>query len=104
LSLGSLYVNQDDADEGLRYVTLALPYYERNKFQTQIMQAQALAGQAENHKGEYAAAVKSFERAAQIAEVLTNREQRALAQKGIATALIYQGRYTEALDPLDTTL
>jgi tetratricopeptide (TPR) repeat protein len=101
LRLGSLYVQQDDADNGLQYVTQALPYYEQNGFQNQVMMAQALIGQAENHKGQYVLALQAFEKLLQLAGQLNNKAQMALAHKGAATSLIYQGRYTEALSHLE---
>lgn len=99
LRLGSLYIQQDDADNGLQYVTQALPYYEQNGFHNQVVMAQTLIGQAENHKGNYPAALRAFEKLLQLAG--DNKGQMALAHKGTATSLIYQGKYTEALSHLE---
>ena len=93
LSLASLYVQRGESDRGLSYEEDAWSFYQRGGYRTETSQALLLRGRALRQKGDYGGALKAFA----LAEETGDQTQIANARGSIASLLLDQERYEEAL-------
>jgi tetratricopeptide (TPR) repeat protein len=81
----------------LRNVEQALAWYQRGGYRKETAQALILMGRAQREKGDYQAALRSFQQQLEIARQLGDQTQMALAQQGIGSVLEAQERWPDAL-------
>lgn len=101
LSLGSLYLQLDKARKTIEYTEPALKYFESNKFRRESLQCLLVLGYANDKLGNYDAALKSFTHQLQIASELNDSSQVADTHAAIATVLVHQESFAEALKHFD---
>jgi tetratricopeptide (TPR) repeat protein/predicted Ser/Thr protein kinase len=98
LSLGSLEVQHGETDAGLPHVRQALDWYQKHSSPKESIQALTLIARAQRQKGDYAGALESFQRQLQTSRQFGLQPQVALADQGIGSVLMVQGRWPEALN------
>ena len=96
-SLGSLAMRYGNVDEAIRDIEQALVWYRRGGYQKETANALLLLARAQRQKGDYAAALESFQRQAQVGKQIGDPSLVALAEQGGGTVLMAQGRLPEAL-------
>ncbi len=97
LMLGSLHIQQTRLEEGAREVERALPYYQRAGFREIQAQALILLGRARRDEGDYQRAFGIFQEQLALAEKTGSTAQMATAEEGIASVMLRQERYPEAI-------
>lgn len=95
---GNLRITQGQIEEGVRYEEQALDFYKQNGFRLEASRALTLLARANRSKGNYAAALQAFRDLLTLADEAKDDPQRALSHEGIASVLVRQGSYLEALD------
>lgn len=101
LCLGSLAERQDNADDVVRNVEQALPFYRQGGYSKETSQAFALLARAKVKKGEYEAAQQAFNEQLNLATRLGDHAQAGVIHRDIAFLFIILSRYPEALSHLD---
>ena len=96
-SLGSLAMRSGNVDEAIRDIQQALVWYQRGGYRKETANALVLLARAQRQKGDYAAALESFERQEQVGSQIGDPSLVALAEQGSGTVLMAQGRLPEAL-------
>jgi len=97
LSLAALHDQLKRSEDTAREAREALAYYQANGFAQESFQCLTLLGRLERYRGNYTAALDSFQRSLPMAEKSQDRSQMALAHESIGSVLFYQERYSEAL-------
>ncbi len=95
--LGSLYIQQENADKGLPYVEQALTFYQSGSYRKEVAQCFILQGRAQLLKGDYAAALIIFDDQLRLARQVDDQAQIARSQAEIGSALTKQELYPQAL-------
>jgi tetratricopeptide (TPR) repeat protein len=95
-NLGSLYDRQLRTDEALNYARQALEFFEQGKHRSGIYTCQILIGRANRRKGDYEAALKTFQQTLEMARDSGYQPLIAFSLGEIATVLTEQERYPEA--------
>ena len=96
LSLGSLYIQRGEADRGLAFVDQALAFYQPGAYRTESSQGLLLRARALKQKGDYAAALQSFQDQLNLAEQTGDQSQIANFHGAIGGLMMIQERYAEA--------
>ena len=96
-SLGSLAMRYGNVDEAIRDIQQALVWYQRGGYRKETANALLLLARAQRQKGDYAGALESFQRQAQLGAQIADPSLVALAEQGSGTVLMAQGRLPEAL-------
>ncbi|HUB84019.1 MAG TPA: protein kinase [Bryobacteraceae bacterium] len=96
-SLGSLALKYGSVEEGIGEVGQALEWYRRGGYQREAANALLLLARAQRQKGDYAAALQSFQQQAEMGKQMDDASQVAMAEQGSGTVLMAQGRWPEAL-------
>ncbi len=99
--MGSLRSLQHNTDEALNYLQPALAFYQSHSYRYWTSLALILVGRTQRDKGDYEAALNTFNVLLQGAEQLGDQAQAAKAHLDIGTVLTYQERYPEALRHFD---
>jgi serine/threonine protein kinase/Tfp pilus assembly protein PilF len=102
--LGSLYIQQLRTDEGLGYIRQALEDFKKQNYRKDISLASLALGRGYRRKGDYAAALETFEQKRKGDDETGDQRQLAFAYEGIASVYLEQGRYPEALDTYEKVL
>jgi tetratricopeptide (TPR) repeat protein len=97
LSLGSLAMRYGSVDEAIGDVQQALVWFQRGGYQKETANALVLLARAERQKGDYTAALGSFDEQLRLSNQMGDASQAALAQQGRGSVLQAQGRLPEAL-------
>jgi serine/threonine protein kinase/Flp pilus assembly protein TadD len=97
ISLAGLHDQLKRSEDTAREAREALAYYQANGFAQESFQCLTLLGRTERYRGNYAAALNSFQRSLPMAEKSHDRSQMALAHESIGAVLFYQQQYPEAL-------
>lgn len=97
LSLGSLYVQEGDAGNALRYIEPARSFYQQGNYRKEILQALLLLGRANELQGNYAAAAEAYEQDIQQANRIGDLSQAAYAHVYLGSLLSYQEKFPQAL-------
>jgi serine/threonine protein kinase/lipopolysaccharide biosynthesis regulator YciM len=95
-NLGSLYDKQLKTNEALAYVTQALTFFEQGGYRSNIHTCRILLGRANRRKGDYEAALKTFQQTLELARESGYQPQIAFSLGEIGTVLTEQERYPEA--------
>jgi tetratricopeptide (TPR) repeat protein len=103
LSLGSLRIQADKIDEGVRYVEQALPFYKQGNFQKEASQALMLLGQAYDARGALVRALAAFEEQLTIGNELKDQSLVAAANDGMAAVLMRCESYPEVLTHVEVS-
>jgi tetratricopeptide (TPR) repeat protein len=98
LSLASLHDQTGRYDEVEKEARQALDYYQANHFVEERLQALALLGRADYHRGRTDSALEVFQSLLDLAGKAQNRPLLALAHESIGLLYSRQERYPEALD------
>jgi serine/threonine protein kinase/Tfp pilus assembly protein PilF len=102
-SLGSLRIQRNRPDEGLRDVERALEFFQNGGYRKEAAQALILVGRGRRQQGDYAAALKAFEQQLEIASRAGDIAQQAVAHEAVGNVLFTQERYPEALRHFEET-
>ena len=97
LQLGSFWLSQHKTQQALPYLEAALPFYRESGYRRWLSQLLTLHGRALRNKGEYEAALKTFNELLTVAEQLGDRVQVANSHEEIGSVLRAQEKYPEAL-------
>jgi len=97
LQLGSLYLSQHKTQQALPYLEAALPFYRESGYRKWLSQLLTLHGRALRNKGDYDAALKTFNELLTVSEQLGDRVQVAGSHEEIGSVLRLQEKYPEAL-------
>ena len=95
---GNLRITQGQIDEGVSYAEKARDFYRQNGFRLEASRALTLLARANRSKGNYDAALQAFRDLLGLAEQANDEPQKALSHEGIASVLVRQASYLEALD------
>jgi len=98
LSLASLYSQMGRSDDAVREARGALAYYQPNGFAHESWAALTLIGRYQRDRGDLAAALASFQSAADAAKKSGNPSDMAGAEESLGSLAAVQERYPEALD------
>jgi serine/threonine protein kinase/Tfp pilus assembly protein PilF len=101
MSLASLRVQQNNADEAFRYLEPALAFYRQGGYRTETSLGLALLARANQEKGDYATALQANEQLLKLAQEATEQSEIAFSQTEVASALALEERYPEALAHLE---
>ena len=101
MSLGSLNVQRNRLDEGLRDVTRALEFFQGAGYRTEASRALILIGRASRKKGDYEGALRAFEQQLELARRANDLAQQAVAHESISSVLAQREDYPEALRHLE---
>jgi tetratricopeptide (TPR) repeat protein len=97
LSLGSLRIQEDRIDDGVRYVEQALPFYQQRGFQKEASQAFMLLGRSYDARGEFDKALRAYDSQLRSAREQGSSALEGSALDGTAFVLLRSERYPEAL-------
>jgi tetratricopeptide (TPR) repeat protein len=97
MQIGSLRSLQHNTDEASRYIQQALPFFQQGGYRKLLSMALTLLGRAYRDKGDYAAALKTFEEQFQVAEQVDDPSQVALSHFEMGNVLSNQEQYPKAL-------
>jgi tetratricopeptide (TPR) repeat protein/predicted Ser/Thr protein kinase len=97
LSLGSLRIQEDRVDDGVRYVEQALPFYQQRGFQKEASQAFMLLGRSYDDRGDFAKALRAYDSQLRLAREQGSSALEGSALDGTAFVLVRSERYPEAL-------
>lgn len=98
LNFASLYDRLDSPDEQLRAAKAALDYYQPNRWVTETFSALTLIARAEQHRGNYAAALSSFERLMDEANKTQNAAGILTAEESLGDVLLAMDDFPKALE------
>ncbi len=98
LSLAGLHNQLKRSEDAAREAREALAYYQFNGFAQESFQCLTLIGRSERDRGDYAAALGSFQRFLTMAERSQDRLQMALAHESLGGVRFAQEQYPEALE------
>jgi tetratricopeptide (TPR) repeat protein len=101
ISLASLRVQQNRADEALTFLDPALAFYREGGYRTETALGLGLLSRANQQKGEYTSALKANEQLLQVAQQGNDPSAIAFAQSELATSLALVERFPEALSHLE---
>ena len=104
LSLAALHNQLRRSEDAAREAREALAYYQFNGFAQESFQCLTLIGRSERDRGEYAAALGSFQRFLTMAERSQDRLQMALARESLGGVRFAQEQYPEALEQFQKNL
>lgn len=99
--LGSVRSLQHRTEEALPYIVRALAFYEQGSYHHWTSLTLILLGRVHRDKGDYEAALKTFNHLLQLGEGLGDQLQTGLAHVDIGNVLSYQEKYSEALQHFD---
>jgi tetratricopeptide (TPR) repeat protein len=91
-----LFIQRGEADRGLGYAEQALTFYQPGGYRTETSQALLLRGRAYKQKGDYNAALQSFQDQLKLAEQTGDQAQIAYSQGSIGNLLFDQESFAEA--------
>jgi tetratricopeptide (TPR) repeat protein len=97
LSLASVRIQQDKADEALQYVGPALEFFESGGYSKEYLQCLSILGQAHDLKSDYESALQAYQRQNELALRVGNPSQTAFSHNGIGLMLSYGEDYPTAL-------
>ena len=104
LSLAGLHDQLKRSEDATREAREALAYYQPNGFAQESFQCLTLIGRSERDRGDYAAALDSFQRFLTMAERSQDRLQMALAHESLGSVRFAQEQYPEALEQYQKNL
>jgi serine/threonine protein kinase/Tfp pilus assembly protein PilF len=96
-NLASLYDKQLRTDEELTYARQALTFFEQGGYRSKIHTCLTLLGRANRRKGDYEAALSTFQQTLKLAQESGYQPQIAFSLGEIGTVLAELERYPEAL-------
>jgi serine/threonine protein kinase/Tfp pilus assembly protein PilF len=96
LSLASLCIQRRETDRGLGYIEQALAFYQPAGYRTETSLALILRGRAHKQKGDYKAALQSFQEQLKLAEQTGDQAQIAYSHGSIGNLMFIQEQYAEA--------
>jgi len=99
--LGSLRSLQHKTEEALPYIEQALAFYEQGSYHHWTSLTLILLGRVHRDKGDYEAALKTFNQLLQLGAQLGDQLQEGLAHVDIGNVLSYQEEYSKALHHFD---
>ena len=99
--LGSLRSLQHKTEEALPYIEQALAFYEQGSYHHWTSLTLILLGRVHRDKGDYEAALKTFNQLLQLGAQLGDQLQAGLAHVDIGNVLSYQEEYSKALHHFD---
>ena len=99
--LGSLRSLQHKNEEALPYIEQALAFYEQGSYHHWTSLTLIILGRVHRDKGDYEAALKTFNQLLQLGTQLGDQLQQGLAHVDIGNVLSYQEEYSQALRHFD---
>jgi tetratricopeptide (TPR) repeat protein len=103
VNLGSIRIQTGDMAQGWQEVQTALAYYRQGSYRTEAALALILLGRAARDKGDSEAAHRAFAETLATLKPAEPSLPRALAQEGLASLELLQGRWPQALRMFDDT-
>src|SRR5688500_1060739 len=97
LLLGTLYIQQEDADQGGPYIDQALTFYRNGNYRREISRSMMMVGRRQLLQGDFDGAVKTLDEQLQLAEQVEDLGQLAWSQAEVAAVLSKQDLYPQAL-------
>jgi tetratricopeptide (TPR) repeat protein len=91
-----LYIQRGETDRGLGYDEQALAFYQPGGYRTETSQALLLRGRAYKQKGDYKAALQSFQEQLKLAEQTGDQAQIAYSHGSIGSLLLAEEQYADA--------
>ena len=98
LNLASLYDQMDRSEDQIREATGALAYFQPNHWVQETFQALTLIGRGERHRGDYAAALDSFQRLLDESTKAQDQARIAQAEESLGDVLSDMESYPLALE------
>ncbi len=98
LALASLHDRLNESADQIRSAKEALDYYQPNHWAQQTFQCLTLIGRGESDRGNYAAALDSFQRLLADAEKAKDQRQIVVAQESIGDVFFAAEQYPRALE------
>ena len=97
LLLGTLYIQQDKAEEGAPFIDQALAFYRPGGYRREVSRCMMMIGRQQLLKGDFDGAVKTLDEQLQLARQVEEPGQLASSQSEIAAVLSKQDLYPQAL-------
>ena len=97
LLLGTLYIQQDDAEKGAPFIDQALAFYGAGGYRREVSRCTMMLGRHQLLKGDFDGAVKTLDDQLQLAKQVEEPGQLASSQAEIAAVLSKQDLYPQAL-------
>jgi serine/threonine protein kinase/Tfp pilus assembly protein PilF len=97
LLLGSIYIQQEKADQGKPFVDQALNFYGTGGYRREKSRCMVMIGRVQLLKGDFDGAVKTLDEQLQLAKQVEDPGQLARSQAEVAAALSKQDLYPQAL-------
>lgn len=97
LSLGALYIQQNDADKGMPYVEQAVNFYRAGAYGKEVSQCLFWTARAQLLKADFDGALKSLDEQLQLAKLVDDPAQLARSQEEMASMLGKLELYPQAL-------
>jgi tetratricopeptide (TPR) repeat protein len=97
LLLGTLYIQNTDADKGTPYIEQALSFYRAGDYRREISRCMLMMGRRQLLKGDFDGAVKTLDEQLKLAKDVEDPSQLARSQAEVAAALSKQDLYPQAL-------
>lgn len=104
LALGSLYIQQTKAAEAIRFTEPALEFYRRAGFRREVLQAQLVLGYANDHLGNYEAALAAFRDHRDDANARGDKLGLVFANFYLGLVYLHQEKFADALGHYDESL
>jgi tetratricopeptide (TPR) repeat protein/tRNA A-37 threonylcarbamoyl transferase component Bud32 len=98
LNLASLYDQLHRSDDQIREAKEALNYFQPNRWVQETFTGLALLGRAERHRGNYSAALESFQKLLDESTRAQDRANIAIAQEGLGNVFSVTENYPKALE------
>jgi len=97
LLLGSIYIQEENADKGAPHIDRALSFYRAGDYRREISRCMAMIGRQQLLKGDFDNALKTLDAQLQLAKRVEDPGQLAKSQAECAAALSKQDLYPQAL-------
>lgn len=98
-SLGSIGIRDRKDEAGARQMEQALAWFQANSYPAESSKCLLFLGQFRRDRGDLSAAAEAFQQQLELAQASKNELQRGLALTFIASVLLRQERFLQALGP-----
>jgi len=96
LLLGSIYIQQEDADKGKPLIDQALVFYNEGGYRREISRCMIMIGRSQLLKGDFDGGVKTLDEQLKLAKEVEDPGEIARSQSEVAAALSKQDLYPQA--------
>lgn len=97
LLLGSIFIQQSQAENGLPFIEQALDFYLNGGYRREVSNCMMMVGRAQLLKGDFNGAIKTLDEQLQLAKQVEDPGQLARSQQELGPILSKQSYYPQAL-------